>query len=106
MKRTGARYAKLVFLHPTGMSCSAFRCVRARNVDALFFMLGWTRCGSNKKHTGRCYGELVFLYPVQPACHIVRSGHETSTHYFSCSGGLGADPTRSALGHIMMHLHF
>jgi hypothetical protein len=36
----------------------------------------------------------------------VRPGCETSTHYFSCSGGLGAISIRSALGHVMLILCF
>jgi hypothetical protein len=46
----------------------------ARNVDALFFMLGSARCGSHKKRTrSRCVA-LVFLHLVQYDGHIVRSG--------------------------------
>jgi hypothetical protein len=36
----------------------------ARNIDTLFFMLGWARCGLHKKHTGTHYVELVFSHPV------------------------------------------
>jgi hypothetical protein len=46
----------------------------ARNIDALFFMLGWAWCGSLKKHAGTHYRELVFLHPVQSACDVVHSG--------------------------------
>jgi hypothetical protein len=45
-----------------------------RNVDALFFMLGWDRYGFYKKHVGTSYVKLVFLHPVAFAGHIVHSG--------------------------------
>jgi hypothetical protein len=36
----------------------------------------------------------------------VRPGHETSTHYFSCSGGPGAVSIKSALAHIKLDVCF
>jgi hypothetical protein len=59
-------YTELVFLQPVGStghvvhSCAS----RARNVNALFFMLKWARCGLHKKSVGTHYAELVFLHPM------------------------------------------
>jgi hypothetical protein len=37
-----------------------FRASWAQNLDTLFFMLGWDRCGFHKKRVGTRYAELVF----------------------------------------------
>jgi hypothetical protein len=44
-----------------------------RNVDALFFMIGWDECGFHKKCDGTPYAELVFLHLVVSAGHVVHS---------------------------------
>jgi hypothetical protein len=37
---------------------------------------------------------------------MMRSSHETSTDYFSCSSGTGMDSTKTAMGHITLNLCF
>jgi hypothetical protein len=49
-KRIVTHYAELVFLHPVRLAgyvvnSGAFG---PQNVDAIFFILGWVRCGSIK----------------------------------------------------------
>jgi hypothetical protein len=45
----------------------------SRNVDTLFFMLGWAQCRFMKKQGGTRYVELVFLGPGGYADHVVGS---------------------------------
>jgi hypothetical protein len=80
-----------------------------RNIDALFFFLGCNGYGFDKKRLRTRYAKLVLLHLVGSAGHVVHcseSRDETSTHYFSCSGGTGTDLTRSASGHVMSNLCF
>jgi hypothetical protein len=65
-----------VFLHlvATTDHIVHFVASRARNVDTLFFMLGWDWYRFEKKHAGTSYDELVFLHPVGSTDHVVPSG--------------------------------
>jgi hypothetical protein len=45
----------------------------ARNVCALFFMLGWYQYGFDKRHVRTCYTKLVFLHPMGSVGHVVHS---------------------------------
>jgi hypothetical protein len=46
---------------------------RPRNIDALFFMLGWDWYGFDKKHAGTCYAAPAFLHPFGSVGHVVHS---------------------------------
>jgi hypothetical protein len=72
-------------------------------------MLGWAKCSFPKKRARTHYVELVFLHPVGSAgdvVHFTASGHETLTHYFSCSCGTGTDMIKSTRGHVTPNLCF
>jgi hypothetical protein len=65
-KHAGTRYAKHVFLDLVGcvglvVHSGAFG---ARNVDALFFMLGLHWYGFHKNHARTRYVKLLFLRPL------------------------------------------
>jgi hypothetical protein len=76
-KRAPTRYAELVFLHPVGSAgCVVhYGASRARNNDALFFMLVWDRHGFDKrKCAGKHYTELVVLHLLGSAGRVVHAG--------------------------------
>jgi hypothetical protein len=59
-------YTELMFFHPVGSRGHVvhFGASGVQNIDALFFLLGWTWCGFHKELVGTRYTEVVFLHPV------------------------------------------
>jgi hypothetical protein len=79
----------------------------ARNIDALFFMLGWDHYGFQKQHNETRYAELVFYirWDLRATYYLpLRPGRKTSMHYFSCSAGTGTVSTKSVMGHVTPNL--
>jgi hypothetical protein len=51
---------------------------RARNLAALFFMLGWDRYGYDKKRDETFDAKILFLHLVGSAGHVVHFGASTT----------------------------
>jgi hypothetical protein len=80
-----------------------------QNIDPLFFLLGWAQCGLKKKHAGRSYIKLVFSHPIGSTGEVMQSGLSRTRKVralFFCSGGIGIDATKSAMGHVTSNLCF
>jgi hypothetical protein len=104
-------YIRLVFFHLVGSAGHILHSTAygARNVDALFFMIGYAQCGFYKKHAGKRYANFCFSirWDLQVLyCTPVCLGWETSTQYFTCSGGPGAVSIKSAPRNVMSILCF
>jgi hypothetical protein len=100
------------FLHLVGSTCHVVhsRMSGARNIGALFFVVGWARCGFHKTCAGTHYVEYVFCIQCDlrvTYCILLCPGHKTSTRYFSCSGGTDTDSAKSTPRHVTpnMFLH-
>jgi hypothetical protein len=80
-----------------------------RNVDALFFKLGWDRYGFEKNHTGTRDAELVFLHPVGSVGHTVHSGgsgpQNTEVNFFML-GWAWCSFHKRASGYVELNLSF
>jgi hypothetical protein len=109
-KRTGTHYTKFVFFHLVGSAGDVRSGASgARNVDALFLMLGGTSTDSTKSTLGHVKANLCFSIRWDlhvTLCIPLYPGRETLTHYFQCSCGTGTDFTKSLPGHITPNLCF
>jgi hypothetical protein len=75
------------FLHPLGSVGHVEPCGAsgARNIDALFFLLGWHLYRFHKKHVGTPYAKFVFLHSRKSAL-----GHITLNFCFASGGTHGS----------------
>jgi hypothetical protein len=74
-KHVGTRYVELVSLYPVGSVGHVVYsgATGARNIIALFFILGWDLYGFHKKRARTRYAELVFLHHLGSAGHVMHS---------------------------------
>jgi hypothetical protein len=69
------RYAELVILHPEGSAGHIvhFGVSEVRNIDAVFFLIGWDQYGVDKSALGDVMLNLCFLHLVGSAGYVVHS---------------------------------
>jgi hypothetical protein len=82
---------------------------RERNVDTLFFMLGWDWYRFDKKCAMTHYAELVFLNPVGYVGHVVHSGASRECNndalFFMLEWARSVS-IKYASGHVMLNMCF
>jgi hypothetical protein len=102
IKRVRTHYSKLVFLRSVGSAghivhSGAFG---ARNIDILFSIK------SAVEQIRPCLCFCIWWDPHVTQCIAVHPGRETSMHYLSSTGGLGAVFIKSTSGQITLNLYF
>jgi hypothetical protein len=96
-KRAGSQYDELLFLHPVG-TVGYVSCLDETGTDSI-------ESGSEHVTSILCF--CIRWHLKVTSCIPPCLGHETSTHYFSCSGGTCPDSTkaRQDMSHQRCVLH-
>jgi hypothetical protein len=90
-------------------SRGALRCVWGVKHRCTLFLASVGAIWIAQQLVGTPYAEHVCWHPMVSIGHVVHfvpPGHETSTHYFSCSVGTGAVSMKSTSGQVTLNFCF